>query len=88
VAFRSATSKAVVPSHRELLEGELWENIVMDKNRIAGAAKEAKGTLKDTIGKVTGDDDLQAEGKADKAIGKVQSAIGSMMVAVRAVLKM
>jgi uncharacterized protein YjbJ (UPF0337 family) len=88
VAFRSTTSKAVVPSHRQLLEGELRENIAMDKNRIAGDAKEAKGTLKDTIGKVTGDDELRAEGKADKAIGKVQSTIGSMMVAVRAALKM
>jgi uncharacterized protein YjbJ (UPF0337 family) len=88
VAFRSATNKAVIPSHRGLLEGELWENTTMDKNRIAGDAKEAKGALKNTIGKVTGDDDLRADGKANKAIGKVQSAIGSMMVAVRDALKM
>jgi uncharacterized protein YjbJ (UPF0337 family) len=79
---------AVVPSYRERLKGELWENLAMDKNRTVSAVKEAKGTLKDTIGKVTGDDNLRAEGKADKAIGKVQSAIGSMMVAVRDALKM
>ncbi len=48
----------------------------MDKDRIEGAAKQAKGAVKDAIGKVTGDTKLQAEGKADKAEGKVQNAVG------------
>jgi len=50
----------------------------MDKNRIAGSAKEAKGVVKEAIGKVTGDAKLQADGRADKAEGKVQNAIGSL----------
>lgn len=50
----------------------------MDKDRVAGAAKQAKGAVKDAAGKVTGDVKLQAEGKADKAAGKVQSAVGGM----------
>ncbi len=48
----------------------------MDKDRIAGAAKEAKGEVKAAIGKLTGDAKLQAEGGADKAAGKIQNAVG------------
>jgi uncharacterized protein YjbJ (UPF0337 family) len=48
----------------------------MDKDRISGAADQAKGAIKDAAGKVTGDHKLQAEGKADKAAGKVESAVG------------
>jgi uncharacterized protein YjbJ (UPF0337 family) len=52
--------------------------MVMDKNRIAGSAKEAKGAVKEVIGKVTGDAKLRADGGADKAEGKVQNAIGGL----------
>jgi uncharacterized protein YjbJ (UPF0337 family) len=38
----------------------------MDKDRIAGAAKKIKGSIKETIGKATGDAKLEAEGEADK----------------------
>ncbi len=55
----------------------------MDKDRIEGAAKQAKGAVKDTAGKVTGDTKLQAEGKADKAEGKVQNTVGSAKDAAR-----
>jgi uncharacterized protein YjbJ (UPF0337 family) len=50
----------------------------MDKNRIAGSAKEAKGVVKEAIGKVTGDAKLQAGGRADKVVGKIQNAIGGL----------
>jgi uncharacterized protein YjbJ (UPF0337 family) len=50
----------------------------MDKDRIAGAAKEIKGSVKETIGKVTGDAKLQADGKADKVEGKIQNAVGGL----------
>ena len=50
----------------------------MDKDRIAGAAKEAKGAAKQAIGKATGDAKLQTDGKADKAEGKIQNAIGGV----------
>lgn len=55
----------------------------MDKDRIDGAAKQAKGTVKEAIGKVLGDAKLQAEGKSDKAEGKVQNAVGGLKDAVR-----
>jgi uncharacterized protein YjbJ (UPF0337 family) len=50
----------------------------MDKDRVEGAWKEAKGAVKDAAGKVTGDSKLQAEGKADKVEGKVQNAVGGL----------
>ena len=59
----------------------------MDKDRIIGSAKEAKGAVKEAIGKVTGDAKLRADGKADKVEGKVQNAIGGVKDAVRDALK-
>jgi uncharacterized protein YjbJ (UPF0337 family) len=47
----------------------------MDKDRIEGSAKQAKGAIKEVAGKLTGDAKLQADGKADKAAGKIQNAI-------------
>jgi len=55
----------------------------MDKDRIKGAAEQAKGTVKEAAGKVTGDAKLEAEGKADKLAGKVQNAIGSLKDTLR-----
>ncbi len=42
---------------------------MVDKNRVSGAGDKAKGSIKATAGKLTGDSKLKAEGKADKAGG-------------------
>ena len=55
----------------------------MNKDRIAGAAKEAKGSIKETVGKAIGDSKLEAEGKADKVEGKIQNAIGGFKDALK-----
>jgi uncharacterized protein YjbJ (UPF0337 family) len=55
----------------------------MDKDRIEGAANQAKGAAKEALGKVTGDGKLKAEGAADKAAGKVQSTVGHAKDAIR-----
>jgi uncharacterized protein YjbJ (UPF0337 family) len=55
----------------------------MDKDRIAGSAKELKGAIKETTGKALGDAKLQADGKSDKVEGKVQNAIGGLKDALR-----
>jgi uncharacterized protein YjbJ (UPF0337 family) len=49
----------------------------MDKDRIKGSFGQAKGAVKEGIGKITGDAKTQAEGKAEKAEGKMKNAIGS-----------
>jgi uncharacterized protein YjbJ (UPF0337 family) len=55
----------------------------MNKDRIAGAAKEIKGSVKETIGKAVGDAKLQSDGKADKIEGKIQNAIGGLNDALK-----
>ncbi len=55
----------------------------MDKDRVDGAAQKAQGSIKDAVGKVTGDSKLQAEGKADKAAGSIKNAIGGAKDAIR-----
>ena len=59
----------------------------MHKDQIDGAAKQARGAIKDAAGKVTGDLKLQADGKLDKAEGKVQSRVGEAKEAARDALK-
>ena len=59
----------------------------MDKDRIEGAATQAKGAVKEAFGKVTGDTKTEAEGKADKAAGKMQNAVGGAKDAARDTLK-
>lgn len=52
------------------------EENTMDKNRIEGSADKAKGSIKDTAGKVLGNDRLRAEGQADKVKGEVKKTVG------------
>lgn len=59
----------------------------MDREHIKGAADKAKGAIKDTAGKVTGDKDLQAEGKVDKAKGAAHNAAGNVKDAARDLTK-
>jgi len=59
----------------------------MDKDRIEGAAKQVKGTIKEAIGKVTGDAKIQAEGVGEKTAGKIQSGVGGAKDALRDTVK-
>ncbi len=52
-------------------------------DRIEGAAKNMGGKVKEAAGKVTGDEKLKAEGKADQIEGKVQNAVGGLKDALR-----
>jgi uncharacterized protein YjbJ (UPF0337 family) len=54
------------------------------KDRIKGAAQQAKGAVQEVACKVTGDTKLQAEGKADKVADKVQNAVGCLKDMLRA----
>ncbi len=59
----------------------------MDKDRIKGAAQQAKGAIKESAGKMTGDAKLESEGKADKLAGKVQNAVGGMKDKLREIAR-
>ena len=47
-----------------------------DKDRIIGAAKPAKGTIKEAAGKALGDTKLAAERTSNEVEGKIENAIG------------
>ena len=57
----------------------------MDKEHLKGAAQKATGAIKDAAGKVTGNEKLQAEGKADKAAGAARESVGDVKDAGRKV---
>ncbi|MBX9468282.1 CsbD family protein [Rhizobium sp. WL3] len=48
----------------------------MDKNRIEGAVRQVKGSVKEAAGKISGNRQLEVEGKSDKLAGEAQSALG------------
>ena len=47
-------------------------------DKIEGAAHEAKGKVKEVVGKVIGNPNLQDEGTAEKISGKVQRKVGDV----------
>jgi uncharacterized protein YjbJ (UPF0337 family) len=59
----------------------------MDREHVRGAADKAKGAIKETAGKVTGDKQLESEGKVDKAKGDLHNAAGNVKDAARSFTK-
>ena len=55
----------------------------MDKDRIEGAAEQAKGKIKEIAGKISGDAKLEGEGKADQVAGKIRNSIGGIKDTLR-----
>ena len=55
----------------------------MDREHVKGAADKAKGAIKQGAGKLSGDKDLEREGRADKAKGDVHKAAGDVKDAAR-----
>lgn len=54
-----------------------------DEQHAKGILKKAEGAIKDAVGKVTGNEQLQAEGKADKLEGSGREAVGDVKDAGR-----
>ena len=50
----------------------------MHKDEVDGVGKQVKGSVKDAVGGLTGNEKLQAEGKLDKVEGKVQQKVGEV----------
>jgi uncharacterized protein YjbJ (UPF0337 family) len=48
------------------------------KRRVASAGSSVLGKVKEGVGRVTGDDDLAADGLVDQAAGAVQNAAGKV----------
>lgn len=59
----------------------------MNKDQVKGRVEEAKGSVKQTTGKVVGNRELEAEGKVDKAVGKTQANYGDAKEKVKDAVK-
>jgi len=59
----------------------------MDKDRIKGSVEQIKGSVREAVGKATGDAKLEVEGRNEKTAGKVQNAVGGVKDAMRDALK-
>ena len=49
----------------------------MDSDEIKGKAERAKGYVKDKAGEITNNPDLEAEGEAEQAEGKLREGYGA-----------
>jgi uncharacterized protein YjbJ (UPF0337 family) len=59
----------------------------MNKDRVEGAAKTVSGNVKESVGKLTGDQKTVAAGQAEQKVGKVQNAVGGLKDTVRDIQK-
>ncbi len=50
--------------------------MTINKDQISGRAEEAKGAVKQTVGKAVGNKELEARGSIQKSLGSVQAIIG------------
>jgi uncharacterized protein YjbJ (UPF0337 family) len=48
------------------------------KDKVAGKSHEVKGAVKEKVGKLANNPDLEAEGKVEKVAGRVQKKIGQV----------
>ncbi|WP_076999951.1 CsbD family protein [Variovorax sp. KK3] len=59
----------------------------MNKDQVKGTLEQAKGSVKETVGKAVGNERLQAEGTADKTAGAVQKKVGDVKEAAETLVK-
>jgi uncharacterized protein YjbJ (UPF0337 family) len=52
------------------------------ENQIEGKVHEVKGTIKEAVGELTNDSDLEGEGLGEKIAGKIQNKIGLVEKAI------
>ena len=61
---------------RNNVKEKIMKSSMTDK--VQGAVNEAKGTVKEAAGIITGNSRLEAKGKAEKIGGKIQEKIGQI----------
>ena len=59
----------------------------MNKDQVEGTLDKVKGNIKETTGKVVGNEKLEAEGLADQASGAVQKKVGDVKEAVETITR-
>lgn len=58
----------------------------MDKDRLARSIKRAAGAVRQMVGKLLGDRKMESEGRAEKAEGNFQNAIGGVKDTAREIV--
>ncbi|MDB6002514.1 MAG: ral stress protein CsbD [Rhizobacter sp.] len=58
----------------------------MNKDQVQGRMDQAKGNVKEGVGKAVGNDRLEAEGKVDQVTGKGQAKVGDAKEKVKDVI--
>ena len=48
------------------------------EDKVKGKAQEVKGALKERVGRLSGDPDLEDEGTAEKVVGKGRQLLGKI----------
>ncbi|HYK02881.1 MAG TPA: CsbD family protein [Thermoanaerobaculia bacterium] len=52
--------------------------MAINENEVEGKGRKAIGAIKETVGKVTGNEDLEAQGSAEKTAGGFQAGVGKI----------
>jgi uncharacterized protein YjbJ (UPF0337 family) len=76
ISERGAISGVISYAHKK-------QAMNMDREHVKGAADKAKGAIKDAAGRITSDEEFQAEGKFDKAKGAAHNVAGDVKDAAR-----
>ncbi|QNP47665.1 CsbD family protein [Diaphorobacter aerolatus] len=59
----------------------------MKKEQVTGRLEEAKGAVKEVVGKAVGNTKMQVEGNVEKNAGKAEAAAGDLANKVEKVVK-
>jgi uncharacterized protein YjbJ (UPF0337 family) len=59
----------------------------VNKDQVKGRVNEAEGKVKETIGKIVGNEDLEAKGSVQKNLGVIQGAFGDIKEDVKKSIK-
>lgn len=59
----------------------------INKDQVHGRAEEAQGKVKEVVGKVVGNKDLEVKGNIQKNVGAVQASVGDAKKDIEKTLK-
>jgi uncharacterized protein YjbJ (UPF0337 family) len=61
-----------------IFQPTIYQEIIMNKDQVKGRVEESKGKIKEVVGKLLDDDDMEVNGNMQKNVGKVQASVGDL----------
>lgn len=83
----SAGAEKAAPHWRQTVATPLEPGNDMNRDQVEGSLEKAKGKVKETAGKLVGNESLEAEGKVDQVSGAVQKKVGDVKQAIDTVTR-